>query len=143
MVLNQGLQEPVIFLLKDVVGKHGLLAWTLRNLMLHKAPVIFFNNAKAISTWKGFDLSYECDGRHSLQLFFKCSNFFRGVKWTSTKIDELFEHVLNLVLENDNFTWENFSVGCIFCQKVVKTVCVETGVSSKSAEPLLLDNQLI
>ena len=143
MVLNQGLQEPIIFLLEDVVGEHGLLAWTLRNLMLHQAPVIFLNNAKAISAWKCLDLSLKCNGRHTLQLFFKWIHFFRGVKWTSTEVDELFENVLYLILENDNFTWENFSVGCIFCQEIVETICVETGVCSKSAKPLLLDNQLI
>ena len=143
MVLNQGLQEPIIFLLEDVVGKHSLLAWTLRNLMLHQAPVIFLNNTKAVSAWKCLDLSLKCNGRHTFQLFFKWIHFFRGVKWTSTEVDELFENILYLILENDNFTWENFSVGCIFCQEIVETICVETGVSSESAKPLLLDNQLI
>jgi hypothetical protein len=60
-----------------------------------------------------------------------------------TEVDESLKNILDLVLEHDYFTRQYFAVGSVLSQEVIEAVRIETCVSSKAAQSLLLYDQQI
>lgn len=103
MVLHERLQQSEVILLQDVLGEHGLLRWTLWDLVLHEAPVVLLNDGQAVSARERLELTWIATQDQTGGVLSQGLGFLL-VKHNFAHIDELPESVLDFILEYDYLT---------------------------------------
>ena len=103
MVLDQGLEKPVILLLQNVLCQHCLLRGTLWNLVLHEAPVVLLDNCNAVPARERLELRALLATDYQTGSIRAQGRTLLLVQGHLTHVYEFSKGVLHLVLENDDF----------------------------------------